>query len=117
MTKPHDASVVHMKVNGCCPSCGERSLVVFFDHQISCVNTECYEPLALSKIIAFDQTAHIVILTTRNFQIQHPLYERIDEELFNCPLVNYLTSCAVPPEAPGKYEVRYYSGVWQWRKI
>lgn len=95
-----------------------------------CMADQCQDPDAVDKLLADEETEHIVIfLGERRFSLQHPLRERIDGELHNCQLHRWLVTNAAPVESPGKYRVSVHhpdgysesyrpgEGSWDWERI
>lgn len=124
-------------VRGYCPmGCGETltlgasSPALDSPRLIVCSAPDCPDPEAVDKILADEETDHIVIfLEGRRFSLQHPLRERIDGELHDCELHRWLVENATPVEAPGKYRVSVHhpdgysesyrpgEGPWDWERI
>jgi hypothetical protein len=101
-----------MAVAGYCPmGCGET--LETFERGIRCSAPECADPAAVSKVLADPETEHIVVLTAENFHMQHPLRERLEGELFTCPLFQHLLQLDGPPVPVGRYQVkRSADGEW-----
>lgn len=99
-----------IKIAGVCLVCGERTLkakLVRGPCPVFCTNPECENPDAVTNLLEAD-TDHLVRLGERSFDIQHPLRERWDGALFNCPLVKALTAMDGPPHPPGLYRAKPY---------
>jgi hypothetical protein len=95
-------------IKGHCPmGCGP-TLFVGEGGYVTCSFNECPAPSAASDILADAETEHVVELRATDFSLKHPLRERIDGELFDCPAHEHLESLRRPPEVPGRY--RMYIG-------
>lgn len=95
------------KVQGFCPmGCGE-TLFLGSGGYVTCSWIDCPNPTAVSDILANQETEHIVLIGAGDFSLQHPLRERLNGELFNCALHEYLESLTGPPRARGRYRVRH----------
>ena len=100
-----------MKIAGYCPmGCGHTlNLEKRNDcDRIVCIWPECPRPAAAHEILIADASAkptHTVVLTVEDFSMEHPLQERLDGELFDCPLHKWLSSLDGPPNPPGRYRV------------
>lgn len=102
------------RVAGFCPmGCGE-SLTLATGGQIRCEYPLCPRPTAASEILADPQTGHIVELGVRDFSIIHPLRERLDGQLLECELNEYLQDLGGPPQPPGRYRVTGSGETWTW---
>lgn len=70
---------------------------------ITCSHLDCPDPAAVSKILADAETEHIVEIRSDGFSIQHPLRERINGRLYDCPLHEELVTQGGPSKKPGRY--------------
>jgi hypothetical protein len=104
------------QVQGYCPmGCGE-TLFLGVGGYVTCAKLKCPRPDAVSTILDHRETEHIVKLLAKDFSIIHPLRERIDEELLNCKLHQYLIGLNGPPHKPGRYRVttsRRGTRIWE----
>lgn len=93
--------------------CGE-TLFVGEGGRITCSWKECPDPAAVDKILADEETNHIIELREDGYTIQHPLKERIDDGLFACNLQSAFSKAVVlHGEVPldlGRYRVVRYEG-------
>ena len=107
-------------VNGWCPmGCG-RTLYLALSGNIICSRFKCPNPNAVTTIIKNSETQHIVKFEEGfRFSVKHPLRERIDDDLMNCPLVAYLEDQSFAPvEVPGIYRAAHLHQVlWAWERI
>lgn len=91
-------------VRGYCPmGCGES--LVLEAARIRCDDFACRNRDAVHEILSNSETEHIVVLAEDDFTIKHPLRERIEDELFECPVHQALHALNGPPEEPGTYRV------------
>jgi hypothetical protein len=74
-------------VEGRCPACGGR--LHLEGNRLACMASVCPRPTAAHEILNEPQRQdHIVSLSEDGYSVQHPLVERLDNELLNCPLSN-----------------------------
>ncbi|TKJ24377.1 hypothetical protein A6V29_04940 [Blastococcus sp. CCUG 61487] len=94
--------------------CGQTLFVGDGGH-VTCSYALCPRSDAVDEILADRETEHVVVLAEETFSVQHPLRERLDDELFTCPLHEWLQQQDGPPEAPGRYRVRepYGDSIWE----
>ena len=86
-----------------CPACRERKLHLMTSGLIRCMNRACPSPRAAQEILEGDEGVDIVQIGESDFSILHPLRERIEGGLFDCPVNRYLASLGEPPALPGRY--------------
>ena len=103
------------KVPGRCPmGCGE-TLFLGNGNYITCSWEKCPNPGAVADLLLdCTEHRHIVQLVEYDFSIQHPIRERLNGELFDCPLHRYLNSLTGPPRKPGRYFVSEAGDGWTW---
>lgn len=101
-------------VQGYCPmGCGQTLFLGEGGH-ITCSYGMCPNPSAVDEILADRETEHVVRLNRTNFDVQHPLRERLDGELFDCGMHAAIAACVGPPEEPGHlYRVRAFDEPWE----
>lgn len=93
-----------MKAAGFCPmGCGQTLEFREEDGAINCAAHGCPDAEAVDKILREEETEHVVTFYGDSFSMQHPLRERIDGELHDCPLHRDLIALAEPPFNPGRY--------------
>lgn len=92
-------------VEGRCPACGHRSLFLGSGGYVTCSIVECKRPSAAADVLAAASPDHVVTLRHDGFSITHPLVERLDESLHDCPLDRMLVAAAGPPFVAGVYVV------------
>lgn len=91
-------------VRGYCPmGCGES--LVLEAARIRCDDFACRNRDAVHEILANPETQHIVRLDESDFSVKHPLRERIEDELFECPVFSKIALMDHPPQEPGTYRV------------
>jgi hypothetical protein len=103
-------------IPGFCPmGCGATLFVGSGGH-ITCSCIPCPNPAAVDLILADATVGHIVVLDEFDFKIQHPLRERLDGELFDCPFNLYMSEQTGPPVPPGRYLVMASTAenTWVW---
>jgi hypothetical protein len=86
-----------------CPMCSERKLHILVSGVIRCLNRKCPRPMGAQEILDGDPGADIVQIDEGGFSILHPLRERIDGGLFDCPVNKAILAMAEPPAPPGRY--------------
>lgn len=94
-------------LEGQCPlGCGgtlyaeENSLV----NRVICLGDDCPDPDTVNRILQDDEMHHLVRFTEGSFTIRHPLRERSNSELMECPVS---LSCARMPGPPDGVEGLY----------
>lgn len=92
-------------VQGYCPmGCG-KTLFLGSGGYITCSLDKCPRPTAVADLLEDPEHEHIVRLGEADFDIQHPMRERLDGELFRCDLYGRLSALDGPPAQPGRYRV------------
>ena len=96
-----------MDVVGYCPmGCGPH-LHVMSGGMIMCLAPGCPNPGAVTHLISQPQShLDVVQIDEDGFSILHPLRERLDGSLFDCPVNKALLAMPAPPAPPGKYRAR-----------
>lgn len=96
-----------INVQGECPmGCGPRLHLNPGTGMIICINKTCPRPTAVSDLLKHPPVHHKVEVDFSGFAIKHPLFERIEDKLFECDLQRYLADCDGPPASAGVYRVR-----------
>ncbi len=91
-------------VAGSCPACGRGALVLSPAGEVTCTHLGCNDPGIVARLLSDpDQRSHIVTLWPGTFALRHPLAERLDDELAECPLHTWLQSLSGPPARSGRY--------------
>jgi len=105
-------------VAGTCPACGHRALILHPSGAIGCNAPDCPRPSAVAELLDAERgPIHLVDLRKDCYVIEHPLIERLDGVLFDCPLHRVLEEMDSPPSPPSRYEVRLHDeGVWWWTR-
>lgn len=104
-------------IRGHCPSCGQRSLFLGLDGHVTCSTVECDQPDAVDQLLADHETEHLVVVRHGTAIVRHPLRERIDGQLEDCELQEYLNEHR-PPLAAGRYRaVLDRQGTWRFGPI
>lgn len=89
--------------------------------QIVCVNAPaCPRPSAVNELLAIATPDHEVELKANGFAMKHPLIERVDDALFNCPLFTHLDAIMKGESEDytpglGRYWVRQVGEDWVFR--
>lgn len=92
-------------IRGHCPmGCG-KTLFRGQGGYVTCSWAECPNPGAASDILAESETQHIVIFGEDDWTMQHPLRERLNGELFDCPVHRHVSELSGPPVQLGRYRV------------
>lgn len=110
------------RVKGTCPACGNQTLRYAASRLgVVCTTPGCPRPSAVNALLAIATPEHEVELRANGFSIKHPMIERIDDALFNCPLHAYLTEIVDGRQENGdlelgRYWVREVRGEWTWRE-
>jgi len=82
-----------MKIKGYCPWCGHPDPEVGPDAWLRCTNPACPHPDGVAQVLLDNETEHIVRFDERGFfNVKHPLRERIDGELLDCPIHAVVTA-------------------------
>lgn len=106
-----------IKVNGFCPrGCGET----LYLHQgnVCCSDFHCPEEGAVTKILSDAEVEHIVGFGTSGFTIRHPLRERVNDEILECELGEYLSTFSSSPRELGAYRARPWGDKhWHFEEI
>lgn len=94
-----------VKLKGYCPmGCGE-TLFVGSGGYVTCSWHECPAPDAVATILESRETEHVVTFSDDNFNVEHPLRERVpgDDYMTNCELADDIAMLGGPPVKPGRY--------------
>jgi len=108
-------------VRGHCPACGNASLHLTSDSGIlRCLSPTCPRPAAADELLAVSHiTDHLVTVNGNGgWTVRHPLIERIEDALFECPLTEALSDGDLGEDRfGGVWWVRYIPGpgaYWEW---
>jgi hypothetical protein len=115
------------RVQGYCPmGCGTTLFLGSGGH-VTCAFIDCPDPAAADAILSDGE--HVVTIEDDRFHVQHPLRERLNSELHECRLLEWLSEQGGPPIAPGRYRVTVHesdrysesrrsgSGAWDWQPL
>lgn len=91
-------------MQGHCPACGQTKLAASQTGVLVCCNLDCPRPTALAELIATSEVGHVVQLDRHDFDLQHPLLERLDGGLFACELTDEI-AVSGPPAQTGRFHV------------
>ncbi len=107
----------HPNVRGHCPmGCGE-TLFVAAGGWLTCSWHKCPYPTAVADLLEHRETEHVVQLGETSFDVQHPLRERLNGDLFRCD-VHARIAALGPPRRPGLYRVSLLPcGDWGWSEL
>jgi len=107
-------------ISGYCPmGCGQTLSVMAKGH-VTCRKLECPRPDAVSEILADAETEHVVKFGETTFTVRHPLRERLDGQLMDCQVHEWVAALDGPPVPPGTYRAappNDAGGVWSWTEI
>lgn len=84
--------------------CGE-GLILGEGGVLWCASLLCPQPDAAARLLADPECEHIVTLTAGTFTIRHPLRERLDDALMQCPLHARLADGSSPRPRDGRFRV------------
>jgi len=107
----------HRIVSGVCPACGQETLFLGSQGHVTCSRLTCPRPTAADEILDTQETGHLVEIDHFDYNMVHPLIERLDNKLLDCELNKYMRSLAGPPVEPGRYRVTWASCDWVWEPI
>jgi hypothetical protein len=96
--------------------CGE-TLFVGSGGYITCSLDRCPNPTAVADLLEHRETEHIVVLNDESFDVQHPLRERLNGDLFRCQIHQRIAALDGPPRRPGRYRVAVRPGAWSWTEL
>jgi hypothetical protein len=88
-----------------CPACGKQKLHLLAAGAIFCLTPGCPEPRAAQKILSDPETLDVVTFTPYGFTVLHPLRERLEGQLFDCPVHRACGDLGGPPDGYGRYRV------------
>lgn len=121
-------------IEGFCPACGRASLAVrVFDirtptPRVNCEHPGCPAPDSAARILSDSEIHHIVRFDpdSETFNVKHPLRERVDGELPDCPIHSVIVDMDHPTEGswrlighppvyiPGGPD---QEGDWEWEQL
>jgi hypothetical protein len=106
---------IAIPIKGFCPmGCGE-TLIHDEDERVVCVQPGCPRPDSVDEILADAETEHQVVFTDSSFTVRHPLRERLDDALMQCPLGEHIAALDGPPVSPGRYRaLAEGEDEWSW---
>lgn len=105
------------KIAGYCPmGCGE-TLTRSDDGRVMCASPFCPTPLAVDVLLDVDETEHRGDFTADGFTLEHPLRERLEGELFLCPVHKYLADLDELPVLEGHYRVRVVGDALEYERL
>lgn len=79
-----------------------------FEHLMALCREEA--EAAFTALLELGPSEHVVKFTKDGWTMQHPLSERLDGSLFDCPWNDRLIALNGPPEGLGMYEVQWDDG-------
>jgi Family of unknown function (DUF6085) len=104
-------------IQGYCPACGEAKLQVSSQQGgvVYCNEPNCPKPDAAHKILQDQEREHVLRLDDDGWTLKHPLRERLNSDLFDCPtttaLADLIERTDIENTAKGKYRVVDNQGV------
>lgn len=97
-------------VEGYCPmGCGHTLMVVAGEGRITCLDPNCPRPTAVHEILV-QETEHVVNFGENSYNLLHPLRERVDGQLLECKVGDFLAELDGPLFPPGRYKLRLLDG-------
>ncbi|AON96942.1 hypothetical protein BI081_gp165 [Mycobacterium phage Tonenili] len=121
-----------LPVDGYCPACGRKSLGVRTSairegSELRCFYPDCPDPEVVAKLLSDPEIHHVLeVKEGGRWTLQHPLRERIEGGLFDCPLAAVITrqfACFNHSFEPGRYRFKsqhvrnYRLGPWESEKL
>lgn len=104
------------RVVGYCPmGCGQTLFLGEGGH-VTCSHLDCSNPEAVDIILNESLVHHEVTLGDATWNVIHPLRERIDDQVLDCSLGEYLESLSGPPRQPGRYLVWLTDAGWEFMR-
>lgn len=101
-------------INAFCPSCGNQLSVSHFK-EIVCTNLQCDHPSAASALLnVLHINKHLVELTSIGFTTLHPIIERLDNQVFNCPVHDEIENAPYESRPFGRYVIDKIDDQWEW---
>jgi hypothetical protein len=95
-------------VTGWCPmGCGRTLHLNSDSGLIACLNKQCPHPMAVSTLIAKSPPTDHLVEIGDGWAIEHPLWERITDRIFDCPLGIWLAAQDGAPVSGGFYRVKW----------
>lgn len=91
-------------ISGNCPQGCGRTLYRTPQGIVRCSDEDCPDPDSVHKLLADDETEHVVEIGEEHFMLQHPLREHRD--LFGCDVHQRIAALGGPPVEPGRWRVR-----------
>ena len=103
------------KVKGNCPmGCG-GTLFLGSGGYVTCAWSRCPNPTAMADLMLDHAEAHHVVnVGDETWTIQHPMRERLNGELFECPLHTFMAGLSGPDRKPGRYIVHGNDPAFHW---
>jgi hypothetical protein len=108
------------RIKGFCPACGQDELYVsHLRCRLGCSNPVCPDPDAADKLLADNETHHIVRFDPNDevFDIKHPIRERIDDELFDCSIHQLVLDAEDYHDWEGTWRILEEADPPGWEKI
>lgn len=105
-------------VAGHCPACGRTALRLNGQNEVVCGWVGCLRPKAATEILCDREIHHVVTFTDDGgYTIRHPLSERLDDALMDCPLQAELVGLDAAPMPPGRYRALLLAGLWAYSRV
>jgi hypothetical protein len=112
------AKGAYPEIKGYCPmGCGS-TLFLGEGGFVTCSWINCPDPEAVTKILeGAAERDHTVLITETMWTMQHPLRERVENDLFQCEMGKRITNyTAKVLLEPGLYRISS-SPPWDWERI
>lgn len=109
-----------MKIQGFCPACGRDTLFLGSGGYVTCgwidEREPCPDPGAAADLLdAARETQHLVQFEADTFSVQHPLFERLNGDLWACDVHKRIAALDGPPVALGRYRLQIIDGRMHWQ--
>lgn len=95
-----------------CPVCNHELAYTKSHGELTCTWSDCPRPTAATELLSEGETEHLITLTTDGYTIKHPIRERLDDALLNCPLAAYITEHAQNMLTAGDLTTNTHYRMW-----
>ena len=101
-----------------CPACGSALAMSTIDGEIICNEQTCKRPTAASELLNEQAVNyHIVKLEEDGWTTLHPIIERLDRVLFDCPVDATLVEDFLVGQPIGHYKIDVINNQWHLEPI
>jgi hypothetical protein len=106
------------EIKGKCPINYGATLFLGSGGYVTCSYVNCPNPSAACDLLLDHAYPwHVVVLDAGYFTVEHPLRERLNGELFDCGLHQFLKELTGPPRQPGRYRVHGDAVPFAWEEV